>query len=939
MRLSRALALITLVLLLGDAVPAAAQGPPRPDKNRRGQVLDRLRRPPADSAAQRTDTLAAAARADTLPVVAPVLSDSVMKLLMTLQGYHATEYQGAAVSFTADSSIVGLSGKAQVSRAGQAMSADSLLVYDLDTSIVCGYGNPVMSGSGASPVRSQQVCYDIERGIGRASGAATQFTEMGTWYVEGEEVYPVGGDRIYAHDARFTDCDLEVPHYHFAAETMKIVNDDVLVARDVTLNFRGVPVFWLPFMMQSMKQGRRSGLLTPQFGVNDIARTSSGYQRRISNVGFYWAISEHLGAEAALDWYSGNYTGVSGTFQYRWLRQFLDGGVTFRQFWKEAGGTEITASSSNRWQPTERTSISATGQYTSSSDFVRRQTFNPLELNRSIDSNASLNHRFDWGSVSIGAQRRQFLSDDKTELKLPSVSLTLQPVTLFESMAADPSWYQNSTWTGSANFALYGTDLPETLPGANLRDQDARTGSVTSQFNMGSLAWSQQLDFNEAILQPKPAVDSVAPLALSEDQRMTWSSSLNYQQRLFGTTTFTPGVTLRGGSRRSTELGSATLTAPMKWDLNATLRTDVFGFWPGMGSYTRIRHRLSPSVSYSYSPEVTADSLQRVAFQGMAVDTREQNRLSLNLSQTFEAKVEAEDSVTNPAEPQVEEAVGDGPRRLPQVQKLTLLSLNTSAIVYDFVRAREDTLGNRIPGLETTSLNNSISSDLLRGLSISVSHDLFELGPGAGTATTLRRTRFAPHLSNVTANFSLSNDSWILRLLGLGRGREVGPELPGPDTSANASAQIGQTPAVPGGAGLGMMEEGGQRQNEPVRRGSVGTWNAQFGYTLIRPRAAQLPTTGALNPATSTENQMLRANVSMQPTEKWNLAWNTSYSLTDGAFADHILTLTRDLHEWQANFDFVKAQNGNFSFQFRVQLRAAPDLKVEYEQRGQRDFP
>ncbi len=34
-----------------------------------------------------------------------------------------------------------------------------------------------------------------------------------------------------------------------------------------------------------------------------------------------------------------------------------------------------------------------------------------------------------------------------------------------------------------------------------------------------------------------------------------------------------------------------------------------------------------------------------------------------------------------------------------------------------------------------------------------------------------------------------------------------------------------------------------------------------------------------------------------------------------------------------AIFDFVKAQNGNFSFQFRVHLRANPDLKIDYEQR------
>jgi hypothetical protein len=61
--------------------------------------------------------------------------------------------------------------------------------------------------------------------------------------------------------------------------------------------------------------------------------------------------------------------------------------------------------------------------------------------------------------------------------------------------------------------------------------------------------------------------------------------------------------------------------------------------------------------------------------------------------------------------------------------------------------------------------------------------------------------------------------------------------------------------------------------------------------------------------------------------------WNTGYNFSQGEFTDHILTLTRQLHDWDANFDFVKTQTGNFSFQFRVHLRANPDIKLDYEQR------
>jgi len=63
-------------------------------------------------------------------------------------------------------------------------------------------------------------------------------------------------------------------------------------------------------------------------------------------------------------------------------------------------------------------------------------------------------------------------------------------------------------------------------------------------------------------------------------------------------------------------------------------------------------------------------------------------------------------------------------------------------------------------------------------------------------------------------------------------------------------------------------------------------------------------------------------------------------AFTDGQFSDHVLTLTRDLHRWTANFDFIKAQNGNFALQFRVLLTDNPDFKLDYDQRtdpNQRD--
>jgi hypothetical protein len=130
-----------------------------------------------------------------------------------------------------------------------------------------------------------------------------------------------------------------------------------------------------------------------------------------------------------------------------------------------------------------------------------------------------------------------------------------------------------------------------------------------------------------------------------------------------------------------------------------------------------------------------------------------------------------------------------------------------------------------------------------------------------------------------------------------------------------------------------VAEEEGQRSGGILPGGvrrtrggnqSVGSWRGDFGYSLQRPPAGGFGET----------NQMLQASLGFQPTENWNVRWSSSYSFTRHEFADHVLSFTRDLHRWEATFDFFKAQNGNFTFRFNVRLLDNPDIKLPYEQRS-----
>jgi hypothetical protein len=930
--------------LLAVAAPASAQEPPDTTKTRVELIRERLRNARSvivDSAQLVADSALAdsLARARALGSRrgAALPHDSTMMQLLRLPGYTVTEYKADSARFASDSSRLRLNRQAQVVREGQTIVADSTIVFDQGTSIACATGAPTVSGAGESPLRADSLCYNVDTRRGQAYSVLTEITEGANWIVRSDESFVVG-DTLYSHTGIFTDCNLDEPHYHFGAGELKYINRDIIVARDVTLNFGDVPVFWLPFFVQSTKQGRRSGILTPRFGVNDLARTSTGYDRRIENVGLFWAISDYMGAELAMDWQSQNFTSLRGTLNYRFLRQFLAGSVTYRNYWQASGGTQFTLATQSNWQPDERTQLNGNVSYATSTRFIRDRSLDPRELNQSIDSNVGVRRRFDWGNISLSGQRQQYITDNTVNMTLPSLNLTLNSITLFEAQPGEESWYSNATWTGSGSSTYRTKSVDDANANQAARGSSDLNTTVSSSFTLGRLGISQGMTYNNSVLDERlfPNDTSADALLRSELTRINWNAGLSFQQRLMGTTTFTPGLTMSGELLESDTLQR--VAAPTRINFSAALRTDLFGFLPGIGPLERIRHRISPSFTYSYSPTPTATPLQEQVF-GL-LNVREQNRLSIGITQTFEGKprVSPEDTAQAGRQGigQLGPTPGDsiaaqdalfgsstepgGPRRQQRVQPITILSISTDAIVYDWVQAREG-----IGGIQTAELGNNIQSDLLRGLQLSFAHDLFE--EHTDTASTTREVvsrDFKPHLSRLTMSFSIDQDSWFARLIGLGRSDEEAREAQQQQqqTQQEAAQDTGRVaPQVEDtGSQFGLLGNANERM---APRMPTGTWRASLNYTMRRPR----------DDAFGREDQMLTASLALQPTPQWSLNWITGYSFTRGEFTDHILTLTRAMHDWDANFDFVKAQNGNFSFQFRVQLRANPEFKVDYDQR------
>lgn len=909
--------------------------------------LERLARALGDSTGLVPDSLALDS------VRAPVAPDSALAQLFALDGYTRVEYEAAGATFAPEANLLTLFGsegtQASLNRDGVALRADSALVFDEGAGRLTTIGEEAtFTPEDGEEVFTSQIIYDLDEERATAVDAETTTRAgAGNWVVSGDCPW-VDGDVSFCHDMRFTSCEEEEPHYHFVAREVKMTPGGTLVARNVLLYFGDVGVFWLPFVAQSTNPERRSGLLPVRFSVNDVVRTSDSYSRRVSNIGYYWAISDYADAQATVDWWSSNYIGLDGSFRYDWKRQFLNGNIDLRQYWRDEGDSELAINTGHRWEISERTRAQASLTYVSNSSFVRENSFDPREVTQDMNSEAGISKRFDWGNLSMNASRRQFLSDDKVEMTLPAISLSVSPITLFPAAPGRARFYNNVSWSSSGSLSRRVRDLPpQEVDSFSLGMADSETlqGSLRTGLNAGPLSIEQNVqlkrdtdrDVPPGFFDPEEEEEEMAGFGVGsvgdlqgadvqaagdsadhQEEELRWRTSIGYRLNLVGSTSITPGLSLSGRAIRSDTLtvgDGAFFSAPTRISFGASTKADLYGFYYG----DRIRHKWSPSFDYSYSPEVEPTQQQIDVFGARAVNPR--NEVTLGMTQTIEMKVEAaEDEEEEPSARSSRRSAG--PRRMPRARKVTILGLRTSAVTYDFEEASET--GFRSRGFaENLSISNQISSDYLRGLSLSMEHDIFESPAEAGGPLVA-----APFMSRANLSFSLSHESsvfgWLRRLTG-GDGEDASAPESGrdiddgddDDPTGLETADLGESTVVPRSA-----SRSGQRRPRSRSRGTVGEWRASLAYSLARSRIDD-----------ATGSQMIQANVAFQPTEKWSVDWRTSYDLVARSFNDHVIQLRRELHRWEASFDFRQTATGNWTFVFEVALSDNRDLHFDYEQR------
>src|ERR1700737_1426401 len=447
--------LFALLLLPGRAAFAQIRGAPVPRPQPAKTRPDTLRR---DSTADSTRSK---------DLIKWSEADSVMKVLMSRTGYTATRYQADRVVFDARTRLLNLKGeKAGVERDQTVLVGESI-VYNDSTKIIVARGDTVIlrdpARQAADVIARGRMAYNVALHRGCVTNISTSITSDQQWFVEGADACFVQDTArfvsdttrgretaFYARNASITSCDDSIPDYHFQSQEVKMISQNIMVARPAVLYIGEVPIMWLPFIFQDMRKGRRSGVLTPRFGVSELFRNSPTYRRHVENVGYYFAISDYMDAEFALDWRSGarptvgdpGWVRLNGEMQYRWLDRFLSGRIgMFRHSLND--GTRNTGLS---WQHTQSfsdaTHLTANINYVTNTFVQRTTSFNPATVLASITSSASYDTKIGAAALSVGGTRSQHPGRGEVNQTFPTFSLSAPTIPVTK-------WLD---WTPTFNF-------------------------------------------------------------------------------------------------------------------------------------------------------------------------------------------------------------------------------------------------------------------------------------------------------------------------------------------------------------------------------------------------------------------------------------------------------------------------------------------------------
>ncbi len=833
-------------------------------------ATDSLRVAAADSQAAVTDTLATEP-ADTLTAAG---NDTLAVLPAGALGppwdfaKHAetVDYSGHAVRFDLQTMTIAVEQNAELRYTTMTLTADEVQL-DTRTRELYARGKPMLQDK--ETIVGERMGYDFGNRTGAVRDGVTTFD--GYYYV-GDEIhrYPDGSVKIAS--GKMTSCDLATPHYHFWSDRMKLKLGDQVVAAPIVLRVGEVPIFALPFYFKSLEEGRRSGILFPNFNFGWSEREG----RYIRDFGYYWATNDYTDFTFEADY--NERREFAWRVYNRYVKRYaFDGsaGYSRRQTFGEQ--QELKEWRLN-WDHNQPKLLDAY-QFRASVDMAS-QTLSRSDLNANVGrdivdselkSTAYISRNFGLVNVSMNLDRTQQTNatdDDPAtnnplyQMTLPSLSLSVRQITL--APALKPG--QKGGFLGNVARNTYFSQGYSARYGVAKREQTIQR-TATARGNWGLSVRPPRIGpFN-------PSFGTTGSLAWQRDELVgnLWQvvpqvpDTLEYYARVDST-------------RDDTSPALA---------FNAGATTTLYGTFPvQVGPLRAIRHTLNFGASVSYKPRLGDKQQPGESY-------------SFNVGNRFDAKYATR------------RAAGDTAETLKKLDGFLDWTMNTSYSPRAAAKQQWGTISSSVtvrPGQSrnlSIKMTNSIDPYALAIKQTSLSYGYgFQGRIDTGWRGEARETRRSAQIDRLGA---AGGDS--LAALADSLARAAADSLADPfDETADAGYYGDLGPAFDD-----QPTEGPRR--DPTEGGRFLPWSLSGSISYNRNN--------------SQDTSTARAGVTLTTnlTRDWQFMYTTSVDLSARSMTRQEYRLQRDLHCWRLEFNRI-VSSVDSQFGFRFYLKAIPELKL-----------
>ncbi|SNT15109.1 LPS assembly outer membrane protein LptD (organic solvent tolerance protein OstA) [Ekhidna lutea] len=781
-------------------------------------------------------------------------------------------------------------------------------------------GKPVFT-EGPDTYVTDDILYNFKSERALIKGVVT---EQQGGFMHGEDVKKNAEDELFIRGAEYTTCNLEDPHFSIKSSKLKVIPNNKVVSGPFNMRFRDVPTpLFFPFGMFPQPKEKSSGIIVPSYGEE----RRRGFFLR--GGGYYFAISDYIDLRLTGDIYSKGGNGINAVSNY-YKRYSFRGTFNLSHNKSVSDDLENPLETNDYWvrwnhTPESRgnSSISAsvsagTSSYNDNNNLVN-QDFT-RSINSQFTSNISYRKTFAGTPFNMSSNLRhsQNIQTGIVNLTLPDLTVNMNRIYPFKQVVKSsnsPLAKLNFSHNFVAKNELSNDKVRDPFQ-FDVANKDTKSDSVIAfnQGNLGEIFRRSQMGGKHTI----PISTSMSVL-----KYFTINPTFNYTDFWYTKELQYEYLPDENAVRVDTVDG---FSRAGSWSTGASLNTRIYGTaFFSKGKIQAIRHVMTPSVSFNYSPDfsdskygvysdvqVDSDStFQRVSkYQGFAYGSPsggESKTIGFSLSNNIEMKVASKkDTVNGFKKVKLFDNLGlsSGYNIAADSFKLSNINFNARTSFFDgkisvnvtgsldpyeylLISETTNSQGNRIVNqrrLNRFTWNNGNGVGRLSNLNTSLS---FNLSPRGSRKN------------------NTNNDQNSLNGLGSDQGTIPPDDQVGFDGYSDHERQ--QVEHI---------------QNNPEMYVDFAVpWTLRMQYSINRTQRGFQD---------ASIRQSFQFSGTLGLTDKTQLTFNSGYDFEAKDFTTTRLGISRDLHCWTMNFDWVPF--GRFQSYFlsiRVKSAVLQDLKLE----------